>query len=260
MLRWQAEFAFSCQGETYMHRLSVIFQKSDTENTPLAAAPLLELAMTHIDARAACVYQTDSEGGRLVLRFAAGSATNSIGRLTVEFVGIHAQALRELRTAVDVDPVSDPLFQKFPEVLQYRFGRLFVAPLRDGERLLGIVTIGRTGAEEFTPGSAEIIGSLAGVLEESFANESLRTRLRSVSAELARTQTRELELERKIEERKLVERAKGLLQEQGLTEEAAYMQIRFHSRQRRTPMVEIAREIIAADESGADLLVRRMTA
>jgi len=38
------------------------------------------------------------------------------------------------------------------------------------------------------------------------------------------------------------------------------MQIRFHSRQRRIPMVEIAREIIAAEEAGAGLIPRRMTA
>ena len=52
-----------------------------------------------------------------------------------------------------------------------------------------------------------------------------------------------LEMKRQLETRKLVERAKGLLQEAlGWSEEQAYLHIRRLSRQQRTPMREIARQ------------------
>lgn len=55
------------------------------------------------------------------------------------------------------------------------------------------------------------------------------------------------QLERQLAERKIIERAKGLLQSQlGITEEEAYYQVRRTSRQQRTPMVSVARRIIEA--------------
>ena len=52
-------------------------------------------------------------------------------------------------------------------------------------------------------------------------------------------------LERRLAERKVIERAKGLLQlHNGCSEEDAYYYIRRTSRQQRTPMVAIAQRII----------------
>jgi AmiR/NasT family two-component response regulator len=57
------------------------------------------------------------------------------------------------------------------------------------------------------------------------------------------------QLERQLAERKIIERAKGILQAQlGITEEEAYYQVRRTSRQQRTPMATIARRIIEASE------------
>ena len=52
-------------------------------------------------------------------------------------------------------------------------------------------------------------------------------------------------LSRKLADRKLLDRAKGLLQaSHQWTEEEAYLHLRRTSRQRRTPMRDVAREII----------------
>ncbi len=68
--------------------------------------------------------------------------------------------------------------------------------------------------------------------------DSLREKLRSARQENSL-------LERRLAERKLVERAKGLLQAHyGWTEEDAYYHIRRTSRQQRTPMALIAQRII----------------
>jgi AmiR/NasT family two-component response regulator len=52
-------------------------------------------------------------------------------------------------------------------------------------------------------------------------------------------------LRQKLVERKLVERAKGILQQRRkLSEEQAYLLLRNNSRRRRMPMVNLAKEII----------------
>jgi len=61
----------------------------------------------------------------------------------------------------------------------------------------------------------------------------------------ARRQRDQLEL--KLEERKLIERAKGLLMEtRGLTEREAYRFLQKTSQDKNTPMVELARKILLA--------------
>lgn len=52
------------------------------------------------------------------------------------------------------------------------------------------------------------------------------------------------ELEEKLTARKLIDRAKGMLQKQGLSEEEAYLQIQMAARSRRTTMSKVAAEII----------------
>ena len=65
----------------------------------------------------------------------------------------------------------------------------------------------------------------------------------------ARLQEEAGEMKRQLETRKLVERAKGILQQKfGLTEEDAYLRLRNESRRLRRPMKELAEAIILTEE------------
>ena len=67
--------------------------------------------------------------------------------------------------------------------------------------------------------------------------------------EMARLESENLDLSRQLETRKLVERAKGVLQRDlGLNEEQAYLALQRQSRQKRKSMKEIAEAIILGDE------------
>lgn len=67
--------------------------------------------------------------------------------------------------------------------------------------------------------------------------------------EMARLETENSHLSEQLETRKLVERAKGILQQElGLTEEQAYLALQRQSRQKRRSMKEIADAIILANE------------
>ena len=67
--------------------------------------------------------------------------------------------------------------------------------------------------------------------------------------ELARLESENTELSERLETRKLVERAKGILQRDlGLTEQEAYLTIQRQSRQRRRPKRDVAEAILLADD------------
>ncbi|MDE3160431.1 MAG: ANTAR domain-containing protein, partial [Acidobacteriota bacterium] len=58
-----------------------------------------------------------------------------------------------------------------------------------------------------------------------------------------------LEMKRTLEARKLIERAKGILQQKyGLTEEEAYLRLRNESRRLRRPMRDLAEAVILAED------------
>jgi len=67
--------------------------------------------------------------------------------------------------------------------------------------------------------------------------------------EMARLEGEVSQLAGQLETRKLVERAKGLLQRDlGLTEEEAYLALQRQSRQRRRTMKEVAEAIVLSEE------------
>jgi uroporphyrinogen-III synthase len=68
--------------------------------------------------------------------------------------------------------------------------------------------------------------------------------------EMARLEEKSSQLTEELETRKVVERAKGILQrESRLSEEEAYLTLRRQSRQQRKSMKEVAEAIVAASES-----------
>ena len=67
--------------------------------------------------------------------------------------------------------------------------------------------------------------------------------------ELARLESENTELSERLETRKLVERAKGILQRDlGISEEDAYLAIQRQSRHRRRPKRDVAEAILLADD------------
>jgi len=73
--------------------------------------------------------------------------------------------------------------------------------------------------------------------------------LAGAEIEVARLENENSDLSQQLETRKLVERAKGILQrELGLTEEQAYLSIQRQSRQKRKTMKEIAEAIVLSED------------
>jgi uroporphyrinogen-III synthase len=67
--------------------------------------------------------------------------------------------------------------------------------------------------------------------------------------EMARLEGENSHLSQQLETRKLVERAKGILQRDlGLTEEQAYLALQRQSRQKRRTMKDVAEAVVLSDE------------
>jgi len=137
--------------------------------------------------------------------------------------------------AVFKEAYKDPRFQRFNELPEDRYEAFLSVPLFSRGRLVGVMNLQHRDPHVYTEreiGLLTTIGSLAGA-----------------EIELARLETQNSELSQQLETRKIVERAKGILQRDlGLTEEQAYLSIQRQSRQKRKTMKEIAEAIILSEE------------
>jgi uroporphyrinogen-III synthase len=108
-------------------------------------------------------------------------------------------------------------------------------PLVSGGKLVGVINLQNRAPHQYTKhetGLVATIGFLVGA-----------------EVERARLQTQNLELSDKLESRKLMDRAKGILQSDlKISEEEAYRTIQRESQKRRKSMKEIAESIILNDD------------
>jgi GAF domain-containing protein len=184
----------------------------------------LSAALSRIGAETAIVYRFSPE----TLEFNAVDARFTIPPLMLDtgftFGPEASHWLETLNAPAVGQPAAQANFEKFPEAFPYRIRHLLVIPLRAGDELLGLFSLGRSTEAGFAKDAAVVAHTPGRLLGAILERDLLR---------------------RKLAERKLVERAKGILQRRRrLSEEHAYLQLRNMSRRRRLPMLDVAREII----------------
>src|SRR5271157_5910618 len=206
-----------------------------------ALEPLLELAIIQANAQGAYVYRFDRENVRARLAAFAGPEPHHASRLRArEVPGTIATLHWDRKTPVVLHaPASaDWRFSGFPEFQNGSFERVISVPLLDSGETVGLANFCRTGDAPMGASVLAFLMSLSLPLGALLVASTLREQLQKANQDLVN--------------RKLVERAKGLLQARfQWTEEEAYLRLRRQSRRRRTPMPEIARELI---ESGTERL------
>ncbi len=215
-----AAFALQQIAQTrYYIRLDSSVAGTDTDHTLL-----LDAARLHTDSQTAVIYGLQPETSELTAFAAKSGSAAFIKDVGVTLSAATSQWFESLAAPAQGIPSSAPNFEKFPEVLQYRLKRLIVVPLRTENDIFGLLTLGRVADAGF----------------DLLAVEVAQRAGRLLTAVLERNS-----LQQKLLERKLVERAKGILQQRRrLSEEQAYLLLRNNSRRRRIPMVNLAKEII----------------
>jgi GAF domain-containing protein len=192
--------------------------------------PVIELAITQANAQGAYVYRFDHENARASLSAFVGPtpARREIGGPVATF---HFD--RRTPIVLRDGAAADWRFAELPEFRSGRFEGVVSVPLVDQTQGVGMASFCRTRSAPFRPTELAFLLGLSLPLAALLTTSSLREELQKTAQLLA--------------DRKLLDRAKGLLQETlGWSEEQAYLHLRRISRQHRMPMREIARQVIQA--------------
>jgi GAF domain-containing protein len=197
---------------------------SDISETETDHGLALDAARSQTGCQTAVLYAFQPESSDVKAIAARSAVVARVKEVGVTLSHPTSQWIESLAGPVQGRPAADPNFEKFPEVLQYQLKRLLIVPLRTEHHLSGLLTLGRTDSTGFDSTAIEVVLRASRLLVAVLERDSLQ---------------------QKLLERKLVERAKGILQQRRrLSEEQAYLLLRNNSRRRRMPMVNLAREII----------------
>ena len=224
-------------------RLRVRYAAEGTAgNDALTASilPLLELCLHQTVTQGAYVYRLDRENSALELRAWRGMWATEIGAYQVQLSSRAGNWFLELpaTTVLETGAWLDWRFQSLPEFVHNRFESVLVVALHDAGRVVGAANFCQRAADGFATREITFLSGLSLPLGSLLAGGTAQDAKARLESEVH-------QLNRKLEDRKLIERAKGILQARfAWTEEQAYLNLRRSSRQSRAPMRAIARHVI----------------
>jgi len=176
-------------------------------------------------------------GEDLILRASKNPHQELLDRLKLRVgQGITGWVAEHLEpVAVFREAFKDPRFQRFNELPEDRYEAFLSVPLISRGRLVGVMNFQHGEPHVYSSRDIRLISTIGF--------------LAGAEIEVARLETENSDLSQRLVTRKLVERAKGILQrELGLTEEQAYLSIQRQSRQKRKTMKEVAEAIVLSEE------------
>jgi uroporphyrinogen-III synthase len=209
----------------------------------IAAADPLHVVLARVVEFVSSVVPCDScfvyvlEDDDLVLRASKTPHPDVVDRLKLRvgqgitgWVAEHRQPV-----AVGEHAFEDPRFQTFNELPEDRYEAFLSVPLLSRSKLVGVINLQHRQPHSHSRRDIQLI-SMIGFLV-------------GAEIEMARLEDENTQLSERLETRKVVDRAKGILQRDlGITEEEAYLTIQRQSRQRRKTKREIAEAIVLGDE------------
>jgi uroporphyrinogen-III synthase len=209
----------------------------------IAAADPLHAVLGHVVDVVTTIVRCDScfiyvlENSDLVLRASKTPHPNEVDRLKIRvgqgitgWVAEHRQPV-----AVSTRAAEDPRFQLFNELPEDLYQAFLSVPILSRGRLVGVINLQHRQPHVHTERDIHIVSTLGFLV--------------GTEIEMARLEAENSQLFERLEERKVIDRAKGILQRDlGLSEEEAYVTIQRQSRQRRRSKKDIAEAIIIGDE------------
>jgi len=225
-----------------LHRISSIVSSELSLDEMLGEIVGLTVQVTECDA--CLVYLIDMISGDAVLRASQVPHAADLGTLRVKvgegvtgWVAEHKSVV-----ALSADACSDRRFKFFKALVEDTYEAFLSVPLVSGGDVIGVINVHHRERHEHSPEEVALITFVGEQMGVAVAKSML-------AEENARLVEETQEMKRQLETRKLVERAKGLLQHRyGLTEEEAYLRLRNESRRLRRPMRDLAEAIILAED------------
>ena len=177
------------------------------------------------------------EGEELVLRASKNPHPDVVDRLKLRvgqgitgWVAEHKEPV-----AVSEKAAQDFRFKFFNELPEDNYEAFLSVPLMCRGRVMGVINLQHRMPHVYNKRQIRLISTIGFLV----GGEIEMARLEEVNSSLSE----------QLQTRKVVERAKGILQrEMGLSEEQAYLALQRQSRQKRKAMREIAEAIVLSDE------------
>src|ERR1700735_5277290 len=177
------------------------------------------------------------EGDELVLRASRNPHPDIVDRLKLRvgqgitgWVAEHNEPV-----AIPEKAALDPRFQFFHEVPEDSYEAFLSVPLMCRGRVVGVINLQHKQHHVYRRRGITLISTIGFLV--------------GAEIEMARLEEADSTLAEQLQTRKIVERAKGILQRDlGLNEEQAYLALQRQSRQKRKPMKEIAEAIVLSDD------------
>ena len=196
------------------------------------------------DCDACLVYLIDHSSDEIVLRASQVPHAADLGNLRLKIgEGITGWvAEHKSVVALPSNAASDARFKRFKTLIEDTYQAFLSVPIVSGGELIGVINVHHRDSHDH---STEEISTLI------FIGEQLGVTISKslLEEENARLMEETQEMKRELETRKLMERAKGILQQNhNITEEEAYLRLRNQSRRLRRPVRELAEAIILAEE------------
>ncbi|HET9358292.1 MAG TPA: GAF domain-containing protein [Vicinamibacterales bacterium] len=216
-----------------LHEIGSRLAAADPLHDVLSRVVDVVSALVHCDSCFVYVLQDED----LVLRASKTPHPDVVDRLTLRlgqgitgWVAAHRQPV-----AVGRHAFEDPRFQTFNELPEDRYEAFLSVPVLSRGKPVGVINLQHRQPHTHTQREIQLISTIGFLV--------------GAEIETARLEMENSQLFERLETRKLLDRAKGILQRDlGLTEEDAYLTIQRQSRQRRKSKKEIAEAIILGDE------------
>ena len=209
----------------------------------MSTAVPLEEVLAEVVEFAANVVTCDScflyvlEGDELVLRASKNSHPEVVDRLKLGLEqGITGWVAKHREPVVVAkNAFADPRFKLFTELPEDRFEAFLSVPVASRGRLVGVINLQNRAPHQYNRREISLVSTIGFLV--------------GAEIEMARLETENLQLSRRLETRKIIERAKGILQRSlRLSEEDAYLVLQRESRQRRKPMKDVAEAIVLSED------------
>jgi uroporphyrinogen-III synthase len=217
----------------FLHEIGSRMAASDPLHTVLDR--IVDFACSVINCDSCFVYVL--EDNQLVLRASKNPHSDIVDHLGIwlgqgitGWVGWHREPV-----AIPAKALKDPRFKRFKDLPEDTFEAFLSVPILCRSKLVGVINLQHRKPYHHTDNEVRLLTTIGHLV--------------GAELERARLETENLQLSDRLESRKHIEKAKGVLQRDfGLDEDSAYRAMQRESRQRRKSMREIAEAIILNDD------------
>ena len=217
----------------FLHQISSRIAAADPLHVVLAS--IVEFVTAVIPCDSCFIYVL--EQGKLVLRASKNPHADLVDHLGVQlgqgitgWVADHREPV-----AIPSNASNDPRFMIFRSLPEDHFEAILCTPILCASKVVGVINLQHRLTYQHTENEVRLLSMLGFLV--------------GAEIERARLETENVQLANRLESRKAVERAKGVLQRDlGISEDEAYRTMQKESRQRRISMHDIAEAILLGDE------------